>query len=91
MYPLPAQLPNRFNDFSIEIKGNEARPSKLMAKEKGKIKILNIVGLEKIGAFEVPIVMPIRKRTMDEKEGRSLAGLSKKKGKVYKGEDAKAK
>ena len=35
--------------------------------------------------------MPIGNRTKDEKEGRSLAGPSKKKGKVYEGEDAKAK
>ena len=52
---------------------------------------MNIVGLEKIGESKEPVVMPIGKRTTDEKEGRSPAGPSKKKGKVYEGEDAKAK
>ena len=52
---------------------------------------MNIVGLEKNGESEEPVVMPIGKRTTDEKEGISPAGPSKKKGKVYEGEDAKAK
>ena len=60
-------------------------------KEKDKTKILNIVGLEKSVKFEEPMVMPIDKRIIDEKEGRSLASPSKKKGKVHKDEDAKVK
>ena len=35
--------------------------------------------------------MPIGKRSTEEKEGRSAASPSKKKGKVHKGEDAKVK
>ena len=91
MYPLLAQLPNRSNDFGIEIKGDEAGPSRFTAEEKGKTKILSIVGLEKIGKSADPVVMPIGKRTTEEKEGRSPAGPSKKKGKAHEGEDVKAK
>ena len=35
--------------------------------------------------------MPIGKRTTEEKEGRGVAGPSKKKGKAHEGEDVKAK
>ena len=90
MYPLPAQLPNRSNDFGIEIRGDEASPSKLTAKEKGKTKVLSVVRLEKSGSKD-PVVMPIAKRSTKEKEERSAAGLSKKKDKMHKGEDAKVK
>ena len=58
MYPLPAQLPNRSNDYGIEIKGDEAGPSKLTAEEKGKTKVLSAVRLEKSGSKD-PVVMPI--------------------------------
>ena len=42
MYPLPTQLPNRSNDYGIEIKG-EAGSSGLTQEEKGKTKVLNVV------------------------------------------------
>ena len=90
MYPLPAQLPNRSNDYGIEIRGDEAGPSKLTAEEKGKTKVLSVVRLEKSGSKD-PVVMPIGKRSTEEKEGRSAAGPSKKKGKMHEGEDAKVK
>ena len=32
MYPLPAQLPNRSNYFGIEVRGEKADPSRLIAK-----------------------------------------------------------
>ena len=65
MYPLPYQLPNRSNDFSIEIRGDEARPSRLTAEEKGKTKILNILRLEKSAKVEDPIILPIGKSTTE--------------------------
>ncbi|MCO5548055.1 hypothetical protein L7F22_001511 [Adiantum nelumboides] len=40
MYHLPTQLPNRSNDFSIEIKGDPG-PSRLTVEEKGKTKVLS--------------------------------------------------
>ena len=90
MYPLPTQLPNRSNDNGIEIRG-EARSSGLTKEEKGKTKVLNVVTLEKVAMPEDPLVMPIGKRTTEEKEGRGTAGPSKKKGKAHEGEDVKAK
>ena len=84
-------MPNRSNDFAIEIKGDEAGPSRLTTEEKGKAKILNIVRLEKSAKCEDPMVMFVGNRTTDEKEGRSPTGPSRKKGKVHKDEDAKAK
>ncbi|MCO5601602.1 hypothetical protein L7F22_055725 [Adiantum nelumboides] len=91
MYPLPAQLPNRSSDYGIEIKGDEAGPSRFITEEKGKAKVLNVVKLKKTSVLEDSLVMPIGKRTTEEKEGRSGAGPSKKKGKVYEGEDVKVK
>ena len=60
MYPLPVQLPNRSNDFGIEIRGDEAGPSKLTAEDKGKRKVLSVVHLEKSGSKD-PMVMPTGK------------------------------
>ena len=90
MYPLPSQLPNRANDFGIDIK-DEAGPSGLTAAEKGKAKVISVVSLEKSAKLEETLVMPIGKRTTEEKEGRGVAGPSKKKGKAHEGEDVKAK
>ena len=50
-----------------------------------------MVCLEKFEAFEDPIVIPIGKRSIKEKEGRSVVGPSKKKGKDHEGEDVKVK
>ena len=69
----------------------EAGPSRLTVEEKGKTKILNIFCLEKSAKCEDLVVMPVGKRTPDEKEERSPAHPSKKKGKVHEDEDAKAK
>ena len=88
MYPLPSQLPNRANDFGIDIK-DEAGPSGLTAPEKGKTKVINVVSLEKTVMSEDTLVMPIGKRTTEEKEGRGVAGPSKKKGKAHEGEDVR--
>ena len=95
MYPLPTQLPNRSNDYGIEIKG-EAGSNELTQEEKGKTKVLNIVWFEKATVLDEPHVMlvdqmPIGKRTMEEKEGRSVASPRKKKGKSNEGEDVKVK
>ena len=95
MYPLPTQLPNRSNDYGIEIKG-EAGSSGLTQEEKGKTKVLNVVRFEKAVVIDEPHVMPVDqmpvgKRTTEEKEGRSAPGPRKKKGKSHEGEDVKAK
>ena len=90
MYPLPAQLPNRSNDYGIEIR-EKAGSSGLTQEEKGKTKIVNMLGLEEVSNLEDPLVMPIGKRTTEEKEGRSGTGPSKKKVKSHEGEDVKAK
>ena len=50
-----------------------------------------MVCLEKSKASKDPVVMPVGKRNTKEKEGRSVADLSKKKGKVQEGEDVKVK
>ena len=51
MYPLPTQLPNRSNDYGIEIKG-DVGSSCLTQDEKNKTKVLNVVRLEKSEASE---------------------------------------
>ena len=70
MYLLPAQLPNRSNDYGIEIKG-EVGSSGLTAIDKGKTKVLSVVGLDKVVANEDPVVMPVGmhvgKRSTEEK------------------------
>ena len=63
----------------------------MSAEEKGKTKVLSVVGLERIVKVEDPVVMPVGKRSTEEREGRNGAGPSKKKGKAYEGEDVKAK
>ena len=95
MYPLPIELPNRSNDYGIEIKG-EPGPSGLTQEEKGKTKVLNVVRFEKANVIDEPHVMPvdqmpIGKRTIEEKEGRNGARPRRKKGKNHEGEDVKAK
>ena len=88
MYPLHAQLPNRSNNYGIEIK-KEARSSGLTQDEKGKIKVSSEVCLEKCISSKYLVKMPIGKRISLEKEGRSAIGLSKYKDKVHESEDAK--
>ena len=62
----------------------------MIAKEKGKAKVVSVVCLEKCGSKDL-VVMTIGKRGTKEKEGRIATGPSKKKGKINKGEDAKVK
>ena len=59
MYPLPAQLPNRSNDYGIEIRG-EAGPSGLTRQEKGKTKVVSRLRLEKTSSPRDPLAMPVR-------------------------------
>ena len=59
--------------------------------EKGKAKVISVALLEKSAKLEETLVMPIGKRTTEEKEGRGVVGPSKKKGKAHEGEDVKAK
>ncbi len=90
MFPLPSHLPDRSNDYGIEIKG-EAGSSGLTAEEKAKTKVLNVITLEKVKQEE-PEVMPIGKRTTEEREpNKGIAGPSKKKGKMKEGDDATTK
>ena len=88
MYPLPSHIPNRANDYGIDLR-DEAGPSRLSAEEKGKTKIINIVTIEK--KQREADVMPLGKRTPEEREGRNAPGPSKKKGKEKADDDAKAK
>ena len=78
MYPLPSHIPNRANDYGIDLR-DEAGPSRLSAEDKGKAKIINIVIIEK--KQREADVMPLGKRTPEEREGRNAPGPSKKKGK----------
>lgn len=90
MFPLPSQVHDRPRDYGINIK-DEASPSGLTVEEKSKTMVVNVITLEKNGKEEVD-VMPIGKRTPDEREpDRGAAGSSKKKGKVKEGDDAKTK
>ena len=50
-----------------------------------------MVCLEKCGSIDDLVVMPIGKNSIEEKEGRSAASPSKKKGKVHEGKDVKVK
>ena len=89
MFPLLAQLPNRSNDYAVDIK-DKARPSKLTAKEKGKGKVVNVITLDKLGQEEA-CVMPLRKRTTKDKEGWGTPSPSKEKGKEKESDDVKVK
>ena len=90
MFPLPSYVPDRSNDYGVHIK-DEAGPSRFIAEEKGKAKVVNVITLEKNTESEAD-VMPIGKRTPGEREpDRGAAGSSKKKGKVKEGDDAKTK
>ena len=88
MYPLPLHIPNRANDYGIDLR-DEAGPSRLSAKEKGKTKFFNIVTVEK--KERETDVMPLGKLTPEEQEGTNSPGPSKKKGKEKEDDDAKAK
>ena len=96
MYPLPSQLPNRANDYGVDIRG-EAGPSGVSTEDKGKGKLVNIVTVESTRARAQAKkekdfnVMPVGKRTSDEREGRGASGSRKKKGKAKEGDDAKTK
>ena len=90
MYPLPSQLPNQSNDFGIEIK-DKMGSSSLTMEEKAKTKVISVVTLEKVAMLEDILVMPIGKRTIEEKEERGVAGPCKKKRKAHEGEDVKAR
>ena len=50
--------------------------------------MISVVGLEKVATNEDPVVIPVGKRSTEEKEGRNGAGPSKKKGKSHEGEYA---
>ena len=78
------------NDYGIDIRG-EAGTSGLSSEEKGKTKIVNIVTLEPSTKHEEVDVMPLGKRTNEEREGKKATRPSKKKGKAKEGDDAKVK
>ena len=65
--------------------------SGLNLEEKGKTKVLSVVGIEKVAANEEPVVMPIGKRSTKEKQVRNSEIPSKKKGKNHEGEYVKAR
>ena len=90
MYPLPSQIPDRSNDYGVDIRG-EAGPSGVSKEDKGKSKVVGIVTIEQKKKYEEANVMPLGKRTTEEKEGRSAPGPSKKKGKAKEGDDVTVK
>ncbi|MCO5601450.1 hypothetical protein L7F22_055573 [Adiantum nelumboides] len=90
MYPLPRQVLTRSNDYGIDIKGEEGT-SGLTQEEKGKTKVISVVTLENGARLEDTLVMPIGKRTTQNKEGRNTPGPNKKEGKSHEDEDVKAK
>lgn len=47
--------------------------------KKGKAKVVSVVTLEKVAMLEDRLVMSIRKRTIEEEEGRGVAGSRKRK------------
>ena len=69
MYPLFAQLPNRENDYGIEIKG-EASSSGLTQDEKGKTKKLSMIQIEEVAMMDDHLAMVVAKRSTKEKEGQ---------------------
>ncbi|MCO5596443.1 hypothetical protein L7F22_050506 [Adiantum nelumboides] len=73
MYPLPRQVLTRSNDYGIDIKGEEGT-SGLTQEEKGKTKVISVVTLENAAGLEDTLVMPIGKRTTQNKEGRNTPG-----------------
>lgn len=89
MFPLPSHIPSRSHDFCIEIK-NEAGPSGLSAEEKGKAKVVKVIGLEKIEAHMEPMVMPVGKRVTREQD-TSEASPSHKRGRQGETGGAKEK
>ena len=91
MFYLPSQLNNRAGDYAVEIK-DEAGPSGLSPEDKGKTKVVSVITLENGRKVTEADVMPLGKRTMEEKDPtKGVAGPSKKKGKMKEGDDAKAK
>ena len=90
IYLLPTHLPNRSNDYAVDVKG-EAGPSNPPNDDKGKATMINIVTLEQRKNQSELNVMPLGKRNPNEKEGRNATRASKKKGKAKEEDDAKAK
>ena len=90
MFPLPSQLPDRSKDYAVEIKGDPGSSNRFTAEEKGKGKSLNVITLGKAKKKEAE-VMPIGKRTTDERDNRGVPGPSKKRGKAKEGDDATTK
>ena len=85
MYPLPQQIPNRANDYALDIRTNQGVNQAVNTGNQASTSGGNVgvVRLEK----KVADVMPLGKR----ERTHSGAGPSKKKGKEKEGEDAKAK
>lgn len=90
MFPLPSQLPDRSKDYAVEIKGDPGSSNRLTVEEKGKGKALNVITLGKAKKKEAE-VMPIGKRTTNERDNREVPGPSKKRGKAKEGDDATTK
>lgn len=90
MFPLPSQLPDRSKDYVVDIRGDLGPTSRFTAEEKGKGKAMNVITLEKTKKKEVN-VMPVGKRTTNERDNRGIPRPSKNKGKAKEGDDAMTK
>ncbi|MCO5592793.1 hypothetical protein L7F22_046796 [Adiantum nelumboides] len=77
MFPLPQQIPNRANDYALDVMGDQGAEQENQASTSG-----GHVGIVRVEKKEADM-MPLGKR---EREGYAAPGPSKKKGK-----DAKAK
>lgn len=82
MFPLLAQLPNRSQDYRLEIKEEPGPSKRPTVEEKGKAKAVNIINLEKKKGRRT-LVDSIKHR-----EGRGTPGPNKKRGKAKEGDDA---
>lgn len=91
MFYLPPHLTNRAGDYAIDIK-DEGGSSGLTPEEKGKTKVVNVITLGKEKKTVEVQVLPLGKRTTEEKDPtKGVAGPSKKKGKMKEGDDTTVK
>ena len=83
MYPLPQNLPNRANDYAVDIRGEQGAQE---VHQEAHGQAGGHVGIIRVEDTEADI-MPLGKH---ERE-RNVPGPSKKKGKEKEGDDAKTK
>ncbi|MCO5582576.1 hypothetical protein L7F22_036474 [Adiantum nelumboides] len=82
MFPHPQQIPNRVNDYALDIRGDQGAEQENQASTLG-----GHVGIVRVEKKEADMML-LGKR---EREGYAAPSPNKKKGKEKEGEDAKAK